>query len=148
MATIRKEILINRPADQVWEAVRDVGAVHERLVPGFVLETRMDGDARVVTFANGLVARELIVGIDDRLRRLAYASVGGRAKHHHASVEVLAEGGNRSRFVWTTDVLPDELAGPIGAMVEEGARAIQRTLERDTCNGQERGATGQGRGVA
>ena len=31
MASIRKEILVNAPPEQVWDAVRDVGAVHQRL---------------------------------------------------------------------------------------------------------------------
>lgn len=128
MATIHREILIDAPAEAVWDAVRDVGAAHRRLVPGVLTDTRLDGDARVVTFANGLVARELIVTIDDERRRLAYASVGGRARHHHASMQVLAAGGG-ARLVWITDVLPDELAEPIGALVEAGAAAMKRTLE-------------------
>ncbi len=66
MASIRREIVIEaRPAD-VWDAIRDVGAVHTRLAPGFVTDTKMDGDARIVTFGNGLVARELIVDVERR----------------------------------------------------------------------------------
>jgi carbon monoxide dehydrogenase subunit G len=129
MATIHREILIDAPADAVWEAVRDVGEVHRRLVPGVLLDARLDGDARVVTFANGLVARELIVTVDDDARRFAYASVGGRARHHNASMQVFAH-GDGTRLVWITDVLPDELAEPIGALVEQGAAVMKRTLER------------------
>ena len=70
MATIRKEILIDAPSDRVWGAVRDVGAVHKRLAPGVVVDTRLEGGARVVTFGNGLVVRELIVDVDDEARRL------------------------------------------------------------------------------
>ena len=129
MASIHKEIILDAPANAVWEAVRDVGAVHRRLVPGVLTDARLDGDARVVTFANGLVARELIVSLDDERRRLAYAAVGGRASHHHASMQVFDEGERRSRLVWITDVLPDALAGPIGELVEQGAKAMQRTLQ-------------------
>ena len=128
MASIHKEIILDAPANAVWEAVRDVGAVHRRLVPGVLTDARLDGDARVVTFANGLVARELIVSLDDE-RRLAYAAVGGRASHHNASMQVFDEGAQRSRLVWITDVLPDALAGPIGELVEQGAKAMQRTLQ-------------------
>jgi len=129
MASIRKEIHIDAAPAEVWDAVRDVGAVHERLTPGIVTDCRLEDDARVVTFANGMVVRELIVAVDDDARRLAYASVGGRAAHHHASIEVLAD-GDGSRLVWITDVLPDELAAPIGELVEQGAAAMQRTLSR------------------
>jgi carbon monoxide dehydrogenase subunit G len=130
MASIRKEIAIAAPPDEVWAAVRDVGAVHRRLVPGFVTDTRMEEGARIVTFANGMVVRELIVDIDDASRRLAYASVGGRAAHHNASMQVFADAGG-SRLVWITDVLPDAFAEPIRANVEHGSEIIKQTLERD-----------------
>jgi carbon monoxide dehydrogenase subunit G len=129
MTSIRKTIAINAPADVVWAAVRDVGAVHERLAPGFVVAAHLEGDARVVTFANGLIARERIVDIDDEQQRLAYASVGGRLTHHNASVQIFAEEGDRSRLVWITDLLPDELAGSIREMVEHGAEVMKQTLE-------------------
>jgi carbon monoxide dehydrogenase subunit G len=130
MASIHKEIAIAAPPDVVWAAVRDVGAVHQRLVPGFVTDTRMEEGARIVTFANGMVVRELIVDIDDAARRLAYASVGGRAAHHNASMQVFADAGGGSRLVWITDVLPDALAEPIRANVEHGSAIIRQTLER------------------
>jgi hypothetical protein len=98
-------------------------------VPGFVTECQLDGDTRVVTFANGLKAREPLVGIYEKARRLAYAAVGGRATHYNASVQVFAEGERRTRFVWIIDLLPNELAAPIGAMAEQGASIIKRTLE-------------------
>jgi carbon monoxide dehydrogenase subunit G len=132
MATIHKEMLIDAAPAAVWVAIRDVGAVHRRLTPGFVVDTRLDGDARIVTFANGLVARELIVDIDDQARRLAYAVTGGRATHHNASFQVFAEDENRSRLVWITDLLPNDIAGLVGAMVEHGADIMKQTLERAT----------------
>jgi carbon monoxide dehydrogenase subunit G len=131
MASIRKEISIDVPAADVWAAVRDVGGVHERLARGFVTDTRLDGDARVVTFANGMVVRELIVDIGDDARRLAYAAVGGRATHHHASIQVYADGERRARIVWIVDVLPHGVAAPIGGMMEQGALAMKRTLEHE-----------------
>ena len=130
MASIRKEILIDAAPEFVWAAVRDFGALHERLVPGFVTDTRMDGDARVVTFGNGMVARELLVDIDDEQRRLAYAAVGGRLTHHNASVQVFAGGDHCSRLAWHIDLLPNALAGAIDAMMEQGVGVIKQTLER------------------
>lgn len=128
MASIRKEILIHARSEDVWAAVRDVGAVHQRLVPGLVTDTRLEGNARIVTFANGKVVRELIVDIDDTSRRLVYAAVGGLSTHHNASMQVFDEGGS-SRLVWITDVLPNEVAGPIGALIEKGVGIIKQTLE-------------------
>lgn len=129
MASIRKEILVEARPEDVWAAVRDVGALHHRLVPGFVVDTRLEGDARVVTFGNGMVLRELIVDLDDEARRLAWSARGGRLTHHHASVQVLAEGEGRSRLVWTADLLPHELAGDVRAMMEQAAAVMKPTLE-------------------
>lgn len=128
MASIRKEIVIEAKTDAVWAAVRDVGAVHRRLVPGLVADVRLEGNARIITFANGKSVRELIVDIDDASRRVAYAAVGGLATHHNASMQVFAEGA-RSRLVWITDVLPNEIAGPVRALIEQGAGIMKRTLE-------------------
>jgi len=129
MASIRKEILIEARPEDVWEAVRDFGAVQQRLVPGFVVDTRLDGDVRVLTFANGMVAREVLVDIDEETRRLVYAIVQGRPTHYNASVQVFAEDEGRSRLAWIVDLLPNDLAGPIGSMMEQGATAMKQTLE-------------------
>ncbi|MFD0078412.1 SRPBCC family protein [Streptomyces sp. NPDC127166] len=131
MAHIKKEFLIDNSPENVWEVLRDVGAVHRRLVPGFVTDTRMEADTRIVTFANGVVVHELIVDIDDAARRVAYAVVAGSMtpKHHHASMQVLADPEGRSRFVWTIDVTPDELAAPIDEMAEQGSRIMRETLK-------------------
>src|ERR1700730_6630684 len=104
MTSIHKDIPIDAHPDHVWDAVRDFGAVHTRLAPGFVTDARLDGDARIVTFANGTVAREQLVDCDDALRRLVYAVVEGRVTAHSASVQVFADGDNRSKVLWITDV--------------------------------------------
>ena len=131
MATIRHDIALAARPDDVWNALRDFHAVHKRLVPGFVVDSQPDGDgARIVTFFNGAVAREVLVGIDEGARRLAYYIPEGLpgCTHHHASAEVIAD-GDSSRFVWVTDVLPDELRDVIAPMMEEGAGVLKATLE-------------------
>jgi len=131
MASIRKEILIEARPEAVWDAVRDVGAVHERLAPGFVVDTRLEDGARIVTFASGLVARELIVDVDDDARKLVWAVVGSpRLTHHNASMQVFADGERRSRVVWIADVLPNEIAGYIAGLIEQGLGTMKKTLER------------------
>ena len=131
MASIRKEILIEARPEAVWDAVRDVGAVHERLAPGFVVDTRLEDGARIVTFASGLVACELIVDVDDAARKLVWAVVGSpRLTHHNASMQVFADGERRSRVVWIADLLPNEIAGYIAGLIEEGLGTMKKTLER------------------
>ena len=129
MASVHEEVLIDRPAAEVWDALRDVGALHTRLAPGFVTDCRLEPGARIVTFANGMVARELIVDVDDASRRLAWAVVGGRLTHHNASAQVFDGGAGASRFVWIADFLPDEFAPSIAGMIELGLAAVKRTLE-------------------
>jgi hypothetical protein len=133
MASICQQIVIEAAAPQVWAAVRDVGAVHRRLVPGYVVDTRLEGDYRILTHSTGSVTRELIIDVDDQERRLAYAVVEGRLPllHHHASMQVFAAGEHRSRLVWITDVLPNDLANDIRLHVERGAAVMKQTLEAE-----------------
>jgi Polyketide cyclase / dehydrase and lipid transport len=129
MATIRKEIPLHASTEHVWDVIRDVGAIHTRLAPGYVVDTRLEEGARVVTFANGVVVRELIVTVDDESRRLAYAVVGGTAAHHNASFQVFPGERGGSVLVWITDIVPDAVAGPFTAMIEGGASVIKLTLD-------------------
>jgi hypothetical protein len=131
MASIYKDIIIDAHPDEVWDALRDFGAVHTRLAPGFVTDTRLDGDARIVTFANGSVARETLVDCDDKRRRLVYAIASERLKQHSASAQVFAEADGRTRLLWITDVLPNEMAPYIDAQMDQGALAIQKALGRN-----------------
>jgi carbon monoxide dehydrogenase subunit G len=129
MASVRKEILIGVRPDDVWAAIRDYGAVHHRLVPGFLTNCQIDGDARIVTFHDGRVARELLVDIDDEGRRLVYAEPGGRFVTRSASVQVFAEGENRTRLVWINDFLPNEFAELISANMDKAVGVMKETLE-------------------
>jgi carbon monoxide dehydrogenase subunit G len=131
MASIHKDISIDASAEEVWAAVADFGAVHRRLVPGFVLDAKLDGEARIVTFANGTVARELLVDCDHARRRLVYAVISERIKQHSASVQVFADGETRSRLAWIVDFLPSELAPYMGAQMDQAALAMQKALGRD-----------------
>jgi len=130
MASIRREFVIEARPEEVWDAVRDIGALHTRLVPGFVTGCRLEEGARIVTFGNGMVVKELIVDLDDTARRLAWSATGGRLTHYNASMQVFAEGKDRTRAVWIADLLPHEAAGPVGAMIEQGCQAMKKALER------------------
>src|SRR5215510_13713081 len=121
MASIHKEIAIERSKEFVWDAIRDVGAIHRRLVPGFVVDCRLEGDSRYLTFGNGIQIREIIVDVDDRRMRHAWSARGEPFTHHSASIQVFAE-GDGSRLVWIADVMPHEIAGAIGEMIEQGLK--------------------------
>jgi carbon monoxide dehydrogenase subunit G len=129
MPSIHKEISLSSSPAAVWDVVRDIGAVHTRFAPGFVTDVEMEADdVRVVTFANGFVAKEVIVDCDEAQRRLAYSVRSERISHHNASFQVLADGSG-SRLVWIADVLPAAAAVTVDAMMEDGIAAAQRTLD-------------------
>jgi len=134
MATILREIEIGASAEFVWSAVRDVGNAHVRLFPGFVTDVTMEPGIRHVRFATGWVIHELIVSIDDELRRIAYASVQGRAMHHNSSMQVIAAAENRCRILWITDVLPDSVTGSISDILNIAIPIMVRTLEGENKN--------------
>jgi hypothetical protein len=137
MASIHREIEIRRSPADVWDAIRDVGRIHKRLVRGFVTDCRLEdgGAARVVTFANGMVVRELIVDVDDRTCRHAWAAQTEMLAHYNASVQVFAVGDGRCRAVWIADLLPHEAAAPVAAMIEQGLAAMKQTLEAGAAGG-------------
>ena len=128
MASIRREAILQAPMHRVWEALRDVGALHTRLAPGFITDTKLDGEARIVTFGNGMVVRELIVDIDESQQRVSWAVVGTALTHHNASFQLFDEGSDRTRGVWIADFLPHEAAPRVAAMIEEGLAAMKRTF--------------------
>ncbi len=129
MASIHREIVVEDRPERVWDAIRDIGALHTRLVPGFVTDCRLDGDARIVTFGNGMVVREPIVDLNEQTRRLVWSTDGGPLTHYNASVQVFAESDGRSRVVWIADLLPHEMAETIGGMIDQGMSAMKRTLD-------------------
>lgn len=130
MASIIKDILIDAPADAVWDAVADFGAVHTRFAPGFVTNVELIPGARMVTFGDGMVAKELFLGSDHENRRLAYAIDSERLAHHSASFQVIDAGPGKSRLVWTADVLPDAMGPYLSERMDAGLEIAGKTLGR------------------
>ena len=137
MASIRKEFTIDASPDQVWSAVRDWGALHERLVPGFVTDVQLDGTDRIVTFFTGVVVREVFVDLDDDARRLVWSVVDGPFSHDNASAQVFEHPGGGTRFLWTNDFLPndEELVERIDQLMQRGAETIKQTMEASAGRG-------------
>jgi len=134
LATVAVEADIDVAAERVWDVIADVGQVHRRLLPGRVLDARMEGDTRILTMPDGSQIRELIISVDHGARRMAYAVVAGQKlplTYHHASFQVIAAGAG-CRLVWLTDVLPHAMAGAVRARVERGIVEIKQTLESAT----------------
>jgi hypothetical protein len=130
MASVKREIMTKARVDDVWSAIRDVGALHTRLVPGFVTDTKLEGSVRIVTFGNGMIVREPIISVDDQTKRLVWSAEGGITEHYNASVQVSANDDGSSKVVWIADFLPDSAATAIAAAIDAGMAVMKRTLDR------------------
>lgn len=133
MTTIRRTIEIAANANDCWEALKDFGAIDKRLAAGFIVKTNLiSNDVREITFASGVVLKERLVGIDDNTMRFAYTVIEDPVgiTHHNGSVQIShsADPG-QCTMVWITDVLPDELAEIVGALMDAALVAIKQTLE-------------------
>jgi hypothetical protein len=129
MASIHKEISTKASLNEVWAALRDIGALHTRLVPGFVVDTRLEPGARIVTFGNGRILRELIVDVSDETKRVVWSARSEQLTHHNASHQVLAGEDGETRVVWIADLLPNEAASAVGQLMEQGMRVMKKTLD-------------------
>jgi hypothetical protein len=130
MATVRKKIPVRASAADAWDAIRDIGALQTRLVPGFVVATTLEPGARVVTFGNGLVVREPIITIDDEAMRLVWSAEGGQTTHFNASAQVVRDPNGLTQVVWTADFLPESVKGAIDGMMTAGATVMKQTLDK------------------
>ena len=129
MASVHRSVQIQAPTSQVWNALQDVGALHTKLVPGFVVDCTLEGESRQVTFANGMKAKELIVDINQELMRVSWSVVGGRLTHHNASAQVIPAGEASCEVMWVADLLPHEMAPAIAGMIEQGLKAMKTFQE-------------------
>jgi Polyketide cyclase / dehydrase and lipid transport len=129
MPTIHKKIEIEQSKEFVWDAIRDVGSIHRRLVPGFVVDCRLEVDSRIVTFQNGMVVRELIVDVNDAICRHSWSARGRPFTHHNAAIQVFAISDDRCRVVWTADFLPQEVGPAIDEMIQQALSTMKKTLE-------------------
>jgi hypothetical protein len=133
MGSIGKEVRLNASPEAVWDAVRDFGSIHTRLVRGFVTDVEMDGEDRIVTFANGAVQREPLVSVDEEERRLVYSAIDSPlgATHYNAAVQVFSNGAGTTRLLWLIDFLPDTISPNLEAAMESGLRSMKETLENN-----------------
>jgi hypothetical protein len=129
MASIRKERTIDVSPEDAWAALGDWAAPHERLVPGFLTATEIDGEDRIVTFFNGATARERLVERSEEERRLVWSIVDGPYAHHNGAAQVIANGDGTSQFIWIADLLPNEMAEMTGEMMERGVENVKQALE-------------------
>ena len=128
MASITEHVSVAVDAHRAWQSLRDVGRAHVLFAP-VVVAGSIAGEIRTVTFANGMVAQERILDVDDKQRRVAYAALNVPGmEYHHASMQVIEDGPGRCHFLWITDVHPAAVADSI-RRITQGAQALKKNLE-------------------
>jgi carbon monoxide dehydrogenase subunit G len=120
MASVIREVTVDAAPEQVWEALSDFAGGPLRMASGVFTGSRLvEPGVRELTFADGTVARERFVARDEQARRMVWSWVGDEVAHDNTSMQVFAEGENRSRLVWIHDTLPDELTGWLATAMDQ-----------------------------
>lgn len=135
MASVHRETIIEVPARKVWAALADVGALHTRLVPGFITDCVLDGRVRTVTFGTGLTARETILDVSAERMRVAWSAEVEGLEYYTASAQVVDAGGDTCRVAWIADLLPDQAAPGIAGIIEQGLAVMKRHQEHSHAAG-------------
>ncbi|MCB0999415.1 MAG: SRPBCC family protein [Acidimicrobiales bacterium] len=128
MASVVKSFITSAPLDAVWDALRAVDQLHTRLVPGFVVDTAMDGHTRLVTFASGAIVREPLITVDDDLHRVVWTSEGGATTHYNGVARASAH-PDGTEVEWSADFLPDDVRDHIERAMAAGIGAMKATLD-------------------
>jgi hypothetical protein len=127
MASIYREFDVDAPVEKVWAAIADVGAPDK--IINFLSDVTLNENRRSLQLGDMGRLEELIVSIDPDHRRVAYSVRESpfNLAHHNASVQALSNDKGGTRFVWITDVKPDEAAAPeiIDAAIESIKKALR-----------------------
>ena len=128
MATMRREVWIDRPADEAWALVGDPAAV-TRWFPGMV-DVAVEGTSRVITLRSGLPLQEEVVSVRHDLRRFQYRLLGPLpVQFHLASIDVIPGGHARCLVVYSTDVEPSALTFILDGAVGDALDELKRVVE-------------------
>jgi hypothetical protein len=127
MATVRREIRIHAPAEEVWATIGDPGTIHEWF-PGIVAST-VEGTVRTITLGSGVPLPEDIITNDPILRRFQYRISGGLFRNHLGTVDVLDLGDGTCLTVYSTDAEPDVMALVIGGATGAALHELKRQIE-------------------
>ena len=130
MATARVDIAIETSAERECSVVRDFERGPLTMAPGHVTGCQAHRGIRTVTFADGTIARERLIGVDEQDRRIVFSIIGDtiRPEHDNAVMQVVPGGDSTCTLVWMHDVLPDDLAPTLHAAMVHATPAIQTAL--------------------
>jgi hypothetical protein len=127
MGTVRREIVIERSADDVWAVLGDPATISEWF-PG-IADATVEGTTRVITTESGIPMPEEIITNDPLLRRFQYRLTGRLVQHHLGTIDVFDIGDGRSLVSYATDCVPDVMALIIGGATGNALHELKRQLE-------------------
>lgn len=127
MASVRRQLIFNRTADDVWAVIGDPTTI-DQWFPG-VADAKVDGTTRVITTVTGLPMPEEIVTIDPIQRRFQYRVTSPIFTNHLGTIDVFDLGDGRSLVSYATDAEPDALALMIGGATGNALKELKHQLE-------------------
>ena len=110
--SIRHDVRIGRPADDIWTLVGDPARLAEWF-PG-IESCTVDGDQRVIVTRSGLPMPEQLLTVDATLRRFQYRITSPLFKEHLGTIDVHDLEDGTALVVYSTDADPAALALVIG----------------------------------
>jgi len=134
MAKGAAEVVIDRPADEVWARVGNFA--DPSWIPT-VDWSEVDGDLRT-TRERGHESQQRLVAHDDEARTLSYVLASevrlpdGQLAKVSATISVTPEGPSSSRMSWGYDTGPDDTHGQIGDFYGSILATLKQTLEGTT----------------
>jgi hypothetical protein len=129
MATVRRHVLIDAPAERAWAVVSDAGHL-DTWFPGLT-GCVLDGDVRTITLGSGLPMPERIITNDAIQRRFQYRIEVPLFTHHLGTVDVIALDDDHCLAVYSTDAEPAPLALVIGGATGDALANLKRMCETD-----------------
>ncbi|HEX9683942.1 MAG TPA: SRPBCC family protein [Acidimicrobiales bacterium] len=129
MGSFVKEVTINRPIDEVWDLVGDIGAISSWF-PGIDSSTAApDGSSRVCMMGDAKIVEE-IVSYDADDFRYQYTITAGPLPldHHLATVSVEGSGGG-SLVRWEVEIVPDSGVDMLSPIFDHALGELKDHLE-------------------
>jgi polyketide cyclase/dehydrase/lipid transport protein len=128
--SVRREVRIRRPADEIWAIVGDPGRVQEWFTG--IDSSTVDGQTRVVTTGSGLPMPEETVTNDSILRRFQYRITAPMFNEHLSTIDVIDLGDATSLVIYAADADPGTMA-----LIIAGAAGSALLELRDRMEAQE-----------
>ena len=127
LGSIRNEVRLTRPADEVWALVGDPTRLHEWF-PGIV-SCAVDGNSRVITTGAGLPMPEEILVVDPVQRRFQYRITAPMFRHHRGTIDVIDLDDGTCLVVYSTDADPRAMALTIGGGTAGALDELRRIFD-------------------